>query len=114
MSHAELAWTNLDLPVRCFRMAFADAYKNKAEFPKQHPCEKPMQLMRWCISLAGDVADVLDPFMGVGTTLRAAKLLGKRAIGIEADENYCRIAVERLRQSVFAFGGTDAAVSDSE
>lgn len=64
-----------------------------------HPSPKPYEAMRWFVSsLLGDT--ILDPFMGSGTTLRAAKDLGRRAIGIELEERYCEIAVRRLSQQV--------------
>lgn len=64
-----------------------------------HPCPKPMQTMLWLVrkaSLPGET--VLDPFAGSGTTLRAAKDLGRRAIGIEIEERYCEIAAKRCAQ----------------
>lgn len=70
---------------------------------KQHPTQKPVELMTWCISLADDPATILDPFMGSGTTLRAAKDLGRKAIGIEIEEKYCEIAAKRMQQEVFDF-----------
>jgi site-specific DNA-methyltransferase (adenine-specific) len=68
-----------------------------------HPCAKPEDVMRWIVervSRPGEV--ILDPFMGSGTTLRAAKDLGRKAIGIEVDERYCEIAVKRMAQEVLA------------
>jgi len=65
-----------------------------------HPTQKPIALMHWCLSLADNPQTILDPFMGSGTTLRAAKDLGRKAIGIEINEQYCEIAVNRLRQEV--------------
>ena len=66
-----------------------------------HPTQKPLDLMRWCIDQASEPTIILDPFMGSGTTLRAAKDLGRKAIGIEIEEKYCEIAVNRLKQEVF-------------
>jgi site-specific DNA-methyltransferase (adenine-specific) len=66
-----------------------------------HPTEKPIGLLRQWIADFTDPGDlILDPFMGSGTTLRAAKDLGRRAIGIEINEQYCEIAVRRLAQEV--------------
>lgn len=66
-----------------------------------HPCPKQIETMRWLIlraTVPGQI--VVDPFMGSGTTLRAAKDLGRKSIGIEIDERYCQIAAERMAQSV--------------
>jgi DNA modification methylase len=66
-----------------------------------HPCPKPLRWMTWAISLARKANDViLEPFMGSGTTLVAAKELGHRSIGIEIEERYCEIAATRCSQEV--------------
>lgn len=66
-----------------------------------HNSQKPLMLMRTLIEPLTEVDGViLDPFMGSGTTLRAAKDLGRKAIGIEIEEKYCEIAVQRLAQQV--------------
>ena len=68
-----------------------------------HPTVKPVSLLSQIISWSSDVGEIiLDPFMGSGTTLRAAKDLNRRAIGIEIEEKYCEIATRRLEQEVLA------------
>ena len=100
---AELAWTNLGGTVRAFRMSRIDAYVNVGNETKQHPTQKPLSLMQWCLTFAPDAKTVLDPFMGSGTTLVAAKLAGIQATGIEINERYCEIGAKRLEQEVFDF-----------
>lgn len=69
-----------------------------------HPCPKPLKLFKWLLARAKpEPAIVCDPFAGSGTTLVAAKQLGRRCIGIEIEKRYCEIACERLRQSVLNF-----------
>lgn len=70
---------------------------------RTHPNEKPVDLMRELL-LKCPAGVVLDTFMGTGATLRAAKDLGRQAIGVELEERYCEVAARRMAQSVFDFG----------
>jgi DNA modification methylase len=70
-----------------------------------HPNEKPVSTIIGVID-PNEGDSILDPFMGSGTTLRAAKDLGRKAIGIEIEEKYCEIAAKRLSQEVLDFNGT--------
>jgi site-specific DNA-methyltransferase (adenine-specific) len=98
LSDAEVAWMKGGHGVYCHR----DVSLQGESTNKAHPTQKPVGLMRWVIEKASvpDDGVILDPFMGSGTTLRAAKDLGRKAIGIEIEERYCEIAAKRLQQSV--------------
>ena len=93
--HAEMAWTNLDIPVRTFRYARAQL----ASEGKEHPTQKPVPLMLWCLSFLPNAKSVLDPFMGSGTTGVAAMKLGRKFIGIEREPKYFDIACERIARA---------------
>jgi hypothetical protein len=97
----ELAWSDCVKGVRRFRYLW-NGMMRAGDDVLCHPTQKPEALMRWCLNLrwTRDYETILDPFMGSGTTLRAAKDLGRKAIGIEIEERYCEIAAERLAQEV--------------
>ena len=94
LADCELAWTNMDANARLIEMVRSPDGK------QGHPTQKPLALMTWCITLAGDVQTILDPFAGSCTTGRAAKDLGRKAVLIEMEERYCEIGAKRMAQEV--------------
>jgi site-specific DNA-methyltransferase (adenine-specific) len=99
LADCELAWTSENRAARIIELSRAEATFSE---PRQHPTQKPVRLMIWCISKFDEAQTILDPFMGSGTTLRAAKDLGRKAVGIEIEERYCEIAAKRMAQEVLA------------
>jgi len=96
-SPAELAWSNCLTNLRMFRLNYRGF--TMRDDPKEHPMQKPLELMCWVLALREiPQGTILDPYMGAGTTLVAAKKIGRKAIGIEIEERYCEIAAKRLAQ----------------
>ncbi len=96
LSDAETAWMSKGHGVYCRR----DLSNNAIALKRVHPTQKPESLMGWCLDFFPDARVILDPYMGSGTTLVAAKAKGKSSIGIELEEKYCEIAAKRLSQAV--------------
>lgn len=91
----EYAWTNFDYgTLRIFEFA---ASKSDARGRRIHPTQKPLALMKWCIGLVrGDAQTIVDPYAGSCSTGVAAKQMGRRAVLIERDEQYCEAGAKRL------------------
>lgn len=110
LSDAELAYVSGIQGVYAFRCVFQgpvraldagfDAYQ-----PSAHPNQKPVELMKWCLSFAKDAKLLCDPYCGSGSTLVAAKEEGIKAIGIEVCEKHLETTAKRLSQGVFKFEG---------
>lgn len=98
----ELAWTNLKKAVRIKRHLWNGMLRQDNEPRLGHPTQKPLGVMEWAKGFT-DGEIVLDPFAGSGTTMVAAKNLGRKGIAIEIEERYCEIMAKRLAQEVFTF-----------
>jgi site-specific DNA-methyltransferase (adenine-specific)/modification methylase len=100
-SEMEIAFTNIYTRAKGFRHLWAGALRasEPSANVRQHPTQKPIALMIWCIEQAGNPEKILDPFMGSGTTGVAAIQLGRKFIGIEREPKYFDIACKRIEQA---------------
>lgn len=94
----ELAWTTNQGATRIFRMSRIDAHQNIGE-KKEHPTQKPVPLMEWCLTFVKAAKTVLDPFMGSGSTGIACMNQGRAFVGIERDPRYFDIACRRIEDA---------------
>ena len=101
MADAEVAWLNSGHGVYIFEHTWDGFNRASEKNTAYHPSQKPVAVMRWVIEKAKPQGVIVDPFMGSGSTLKAAQEMGFPAIGIELSEDYCKIAVDRLRQPSF-------------
>ena len=92
LAMCEFAWTNKKGPAKMHRQSVLS-------YRKEHPTQKPVELMEWCITQVGNPQSILDPFMGSGTTGVAAVQMGRKFIGIEREERYFQIACKRIEDA---------------
>ena len=98
-SDVEIAWDSKPGRDLIFRHLWKGVLQDSEKGSRKlHPSQKPIALMKWCIQKSQTEGVILDPYMGSGSTLRAAKDLGRKAIGIELKEKYCEIAANRMSQ----------------
>ncbi len=96
----ELMWTNLPKAVRRITYLWNGCMRANGELRGDHPTQKPIGVMKWCIGHLPDNAEtILDPFMGSGTTGVAAVQMGRKFIGIEREERYFDIACKRIEDA---------------
>ena len=95
LSDAETAWLSTGHGVYCRR----DLSNNAIANSRVHPTQKPVAIMEWCLEFVSGET-ILDPYMGSGTTGVACIRAGRRFIGIEISEDYCKIAVERMEREL--------------
>jgi DNA modification methylase len=91
----EMAWTNLDMVAR--RIVFRPMNMDGG---KEHPTQKPVAVMLWCLGFLPDARTILDPFAGSGTTGVACQKLGRIFIGIEKDPDYFAIMCKRIDEAM--------------
>jgi site-specific DNA-methyltransferase (adenine-specific) len=93
MADFELAWTNMDRPCKSIRE------DRNPDGKREHPTQKPVSVMEWCLSFLPAGCTVLDPYCGSGTTGVACIRTGRRFIGIELDPKYADIARRRCAEA---------------
>lgn len=95
LADCEFAWTSQQKAARVLTLPRGEALQDG----KEHPTQKPLRLMTWCLGLVPDAQTVIDPFMGSGTTGVACVQLGKAFTGIERERKYFDIACERIARA---------------
>lgn len=93
MASVELCWTNIDMNSKHFSHPVNG-------WQRDHPTQKPIDLMRWCLSFVPKAGIICDPFMGSGTTGVAAVMDGRKFIGIEREAKYFDAACERIQRTI--------------
>lgn len=94
----ELAWTNLHKAVRRIYWRWNGMIR-KGDDVREHPTQKPIGVMEWCLGFLPNAQTILDPFMGSGTTGVACAKLGRKFIGIELEPAYFDIACKRIEEA---------------
>lgn len=92
LADCEFAWSSQHKAARIFDYARGKALQDG----KEHPTQKPVALMEWCLGFVPNAKTILDPFMGSGTTGVACAKLGRKFIGIELEPKYFDIACRRI------------------
>lgn len=95
LADCEFAWSSEQKAARILTLSRGEAMQDG----KEHPTQKPVRLMTWCLEMHPKAATVLDPFMGSGTTGVACAQLGKSFTGIERERAYFDIACRRIEQA---------------
>ena len=97
----ELAWTNLPGATRMIKHRWSGMLQHDMANKeiRVHPTQKPLRVMKWCLAQAKikPPGVIYDPYMGSGTSLLAALDLGFKSVGIDQDEEYCEMAVKRIK-----------------
>ncbi len=96
LADCEFAWSSQYKAARIFNYGRGKAVQDG----KEHPTQKPLQLMQWCLGFLPEKDTILDPFMGSGTTGVACAKLGRKFIGIEIEPKYFDIACKRVQAAV--------------
>jgi DNA modification methylase len=96
LADCEFAWSSQQKAARILDYPRGAANTSTG---KEHPTQKPLKVMEWCLSFIPDAQNILDPFMGTGTTGVAAIKAGRSFIGVEVHEPYFEIACRRIREA---------------
>ena len=98
-SDIEMAWTNQDKPARIVRHRWQGLLKASEHKDKRvHPTQKPIILSIECFKLLPDALNILDPFLGSGSTLIACEKTNRKCYGMELDPHYCDVIIKRWEQ----------------